>query len=114
MPRLDWIYIPNYTTSNQASNSSHYFVKGDGIRSNHHLVSYMLEIVKIAQKTSIGKWILNSLGRSKKECTKIQPERAIFFTKLRKVIWFYKESCKGCKISQRGVWTKARFGMRSR
>jgi N-acetyl-anhydromuramyl-L-alanine amidase AmpD len=52
MPRLDRIHIPIYLTSNQASNSSHYFVKGDGIKSNHHLVSCVL---KIAQRTSIGK-----------------------------------------------------------
>jgi hypothetical protein len=55
MPRLDRIYIPIYLTSNQASNNSHYFVKGDGIKSNHHLVSFVLEIVKIAQRTSVGK-----------------------------------------------------------
>jgi hypothetical protein len=45
-PRLDQIYIPNYLASNQASNSSHYFVKGDGNMPNHHLVSCMLKIVK--------------------------------------------------------------------
>ncbi len=55
MPRLDRIYIPNYLTFDQASNSSHYFMKGDGIRSNYHLVNCVLEIAKIAQKTSIGK-----------------------------------------------------------
>jgi hypothetical protein len=45
-PRLDQIYIPNYLNSNQSNNSSHYFVKGDGNRLNHHLVSCVLEIVK--------------------------------------------------------------------
>jgi hypothetical protein len=55
LPRLDRIYIPNYLASNQASNNFHYFVKGDGIRSNHHLVSCVLEIAKIVQRTSIGK-----------------------------------------------------------
>ncbi len=55
MPRLDQIYIPIYLTSNQASNSSHHFVKGDGIKSNHHLVSFVLEIVKITQRTLVGK-----------------------------------------------------------
>jgi hypothetical protein len=55
MPRLDQIYIPIYLTSNQANNSSHYFVKGDGIKSNHHLVNCVLEIVIIAQRTSVGK-----------------------------------------------------------
>jgi hypothetical protein len=55
MPRLDKIYIPIYLTSNQVSNSSHYFVNGDGIKSNHHLVSCVLEIVEIAQRTSVGK-----------------------------------------------------------
>jgi hypothetical protein len=55
MPRLDQIYIPIYLTSNQVSNSSHYFVKGDGIKSNHHLVSRVLKIVKIAERTLIGK-----------------------------------------------------------
>jgi hypothetical protein len=46
MPKLDQIYIPNYLNSNQASNSSHYFVKGDGNMPNHHLVNCVLEIVK--------------------------------------------------------------------
>ncbi len=55
MPRLDQIYIPIYLTSNQASNSSHYFVKGDGIKSNHHLVNFLLKIIKIAQRTLVGK-----------------------------------------------------------
>jgi hypothetical protein len=114
MSRLDWIYIPIYLTSNQASNNSHYFVKGDGIKSNHHLVSCVLEIVKIVQRTLVGKWIPGSLERLKRECTKIQPKGAIFFTKLRKVIRFYKEFCKGCKILQKGVWAKARLGMHSR
>jgi hypothetical protein len=49
MARLDHIYIPNYLTSNQANNSPHYYVKGHGIRSNHHHVSCLLEIVKTAQ-----------------------------------------------------------------
>jgi hypothetical protein len=114
MPRLDWIYIPIYLTSNQANNRSHYFVKGDGIKSKHHLISSVLKIVKIVQKTSVGKWIPGSLERLKKKCTKIQSEGAIFFTKLSKVIKFYKEFCKGCKISQKKVWTKARLGMHSR
>jgi Pyruvate/2-oxoacid:ferredoxin oxidoreductase delta subunit len=81
-------------------------VKGDGIRSNHHLVSYVLEIAKIVQRTSVGKWILGSLERLKKECTKFQPEGAIFFTKLRKVIRFYKEFCKGCKFHKEGCELK--------
>jgi hypothetical protein len=54
------------------------------------------------------------LERLKRKCTKIQQERAIFFTKLRKVIRFYKKICKGCKIPQKGVWAKARLGMHSR
>jgi hypothetical protein len=91
MPGLDWIYIPNYLASNQANNNSHYFVKVDGIKSNHHLVSCVLEIVKIVQRTSVGKWIPNFLERLKKEFTKIwkaQPKGVVFFTKLRKIIKF--------------------------
>jgi exonuclease III len=34
MARLDHIFIPNYLASNQANNSPHYYVKGDGVRSN--------------------------------------------------------------------------------
>jgi hypothetical protein len=44
--RFDQIYIPNYLASNQVSNSSHYFVKGDGNMPNHNLVNCVLEIVK--------------------------------------------------------------------
>jgi hypothetical protein len=55
MPRLDQIYIPNYLTFDQVSNSSHYFVKGDEIKSNYHLVNCVLEIAKIAQRTLIRK-----------------------------------------------------------
>ncbi len=106
MPRMDWIYIPNYLASNQANNSSHYFVKGDGIRSNHHLVNCVLEIAKIAQRTLVGKWIPNSLERLKRECTKFQLEGVIFFTKLRKVIKVYKEFCKGCKFCKEGYELK--------
>ncbi len=104
--RLNRIYIPNYLASNQASNSSHYFVKGDGIRSNHHLICCVLEIAKIVQRTSVGKWIFGSLKRLKRECTKFQLEGAIFFTKLRKVIRFYKEFCKGCKFRKEGYELK--------
>jgi hypothetical protein len=50
-PRLDQIYIPNYLNSNQASNSSHYFVKGDGNMPNYHLVSCVLQIVKCRNPT---------------------------------------------------------------
>jgi len=49
MVRLDHIYIPNYLASNQAGNSPQYYVKGDGVRSNHHHVSCLLEIVKTIQ-----------------------------------------------------------------
>ncbi len=114
MPRLDWIYIPIYLTSNQASNSSHYFVKGDGIKSNHHLVNCGLEIAIIVQRTSVGKWIPIFLERLKRKCIKIQLEGPIFFTKLRKVIRFYNFFCKGCKILQQGVLAKAKLGMHSR
>ncbi len=109
MPRLDWIYIFNYLASNQASNDSHYFVKGDGIKSDCHLVNCVLEFVKIAQRTSIEKWIPGSLERLKRKFTKIwkaQPEKAIFVTKLRKVIKFYKKNYKGCKTPQKGIWAK--------
>jgi hypothetical protein len=49
MARLDQICIPNYLASNQVNNSPHYYVKGDGVRSNHHHVSCVLEIVKTTQ-----------------------------------------------------------------
>jgi hypothetical protein len=42
-------------------------------------------------------------GKVKKRMHKIQPKGAIFFTKLRKVIKFYKEFYKGCKIPQTRV-----------
>jgi hypothetical protein len=66
MLRLDWIYIPIYLTSNQVSNSSHYFEKGDGIKTNHDLVNCVLEIAKNFQGTLVGKWILYSLERLKR------------------------------------------------
>jgi exonuclease III len=43
MARLDHIYIPNYLASNQVNNSSHYHVRGDGVKSNHHHVNCLLE-----------------------------------------------------------------------
>jgi len=49
MAKLDHIYITNYLASNQASNSPHYYVKGDGVRSNHHHFSCLLKIVKTVQ-----------------------------------------------------------------
>jgi hypothetical protein len=54
------------------------------------------------------------LERLKRKCIKIQLEGAILFTKLRKVIRFYKFFCKGCKILQKGVLAKVRLGMHSR
>jgi hypothetical protein len=53
MARLDHIYIPNYLTSNQANNSPDYYVRKDGIRSDHHHVNYMLKINKIVQRTLV-------------------------------------------------------------
>jgi Pyruvate/2-oxoacid:ferredoxin oxidoreductase delta subunit len=46
------------------------------------------------------------LERLKRECTKFQLEGVIFFTKLRKVIRFYKEFCKGCKFCKEGYELK--------
>jgi hypothetical protein len=54
------------------------------------------------------------LERLKKEFTKIwkaQPKGVIFLTKLRKIIKFLKEFCKGCKILQKGVQVKTKLGM---
>jgi hypothetical protein len=53
MARLDQICIPNYLASNQASNTPHYYVRGDGVKSNHHHVNCVLEIAKTTQRTSM-------------------------------------------------------------
>jgi hypothetical protein len=53
MARLDQICIPNYLASNQANNSPHYYVRGDGVMSNHHPVNGVLEIAKTTQRTSM-------------------------------------------------------------
>lgn len=55
MARLDQIFIPNYLASNQKSNGPHYYVRGDGIRSNHHSINYVLEIPKNSKDLSVPK-----------------------------------------------------------
>jgi len=55
MARLDQIFIPNYLASNQASNGPHYYVRGDGIRSNHHSINHVLEIAKNSKDLNVPK-----------------------------------------------------------
>jgi len=97
MARLDYIYIPNYLASNQANDSPCYYVRGDGVKSNRHHVSCLLEIVKIVQRTSMWKMNTRFFEEVKKKIHKIwkaQSEGATFFIKLRKAIRFYREFCK--------------------
>ncbi len=96
--RLDQIFIPNYLASNQASNGPHYYVRGDGIMSNHHPISCVLEIVKTTQRTSMFQKMNTRFSRDVKErihkIWKAKLKGVTFFTKLRKSIRFYREFCK--------------------
>jgi hypothetical protein len=98
MARLDQIFIPNYLASNQANNGPHYYVRGDGIMSNHHPINCVFEIAKTTQRTSMFQKMNTRLSREVKErihkIWKAQSKGVTFFTKLRKTIRFYREFCK--------------------
>ncbi len=88
MARLNQICIPNYLVSNQVNNSSQYYVRGDGVKSNHHHVSCVLEIAKTTQQTSMFQkmniWLFGEVKERIHKIWKAQLEGATFFTKLRK------------------------------
>lgn len=55
MARLDKDYISSYLAQNQANNIFNCVVKGDRIKSNHHPISCVVELLEILAMVSFWK-----------------------------------------------------------
>jgi len=97
MARLDRVSVSNYMQKGQTGRVSYYVVRGDGVRSGHHPLSCILELAVASPRCSFLKMNSRDFEAAKDQAHEIwhnQPQGTAFFTKMRKVIRFYKGFCK--------------------
>jgi hypothetical protein len=97
LARLDRLYLFNSQLPSDRQ-LLHYSIRGDITQSDHHSVTATIQLEDRPHRPS--KWKMNSslLDEAFVEYSdrwKVQPVNAPFFTKMRSVLKYYREFCKG-------------------
>ncbi len=83
-------------TLGKASRILQYYVRGNGVKFDHHLVSCMQEVVEATTTSSFQKMNIGYFEEAKEKIHQmwhVRPKETTFFPKLRKEIKLYKEFC---------------------
>jgi hypothetical protein len=92
MVRLHRVYIAKGLFQNQANRVAHYIIRGDKVRSYHHPISYAMELMKMPTRRSCWKMNTRHFKEVKEQIQQIWQSqlKVVCFTKMHKVIKFYK------------------------